>query len=62
MRWQGNRSAEGQVSLEAALFVAVVATALVSMSVYVRRSIQANLKLIEDRINAEAIPNPSDQT
>lgn len=37
------------------MFVAVVAAALVAMSLYVRRGIQANLKLLEQVINAEAI-------
>lgn len=46
----------GQSTLEYALFVAVVASALVAMSVYVQRSIQANLKTVEDRVNAEAVP------
>ena len=41
-------------TLEYAMFVAVVAAALVAMSEYVRRAIQANLKGVEDSINAEA--------
>ena len=44
----------GQSTLEAALFVVVVVAALIAMGDYVRRSIQANLKQVEDRINAEA--------
>ena len=46
---------EGQSSLEYAVFTGVVAAALVAMNVYVRRAIQANLKQVEDHINAEAI-------
>ena len=46
----------GQSTLEYALFIGVTASALVAMSVYVRRSIQANLKMLEERINAEAVP------
>lgn len=44
----------GQSALEYALIIAVVVAALIAMSVYVRRSVQANLKMIEDQINAEA--------
>ena len=45
----------GQSTLEYAVFTGVVAAALVAMNVYVRRAIQANLKQVEDHINAEAI-------
>ncbi|MBI2495991.1 MAG: hypothetical protein HYY90_04995 [Candidatus Omnitrophica bacterium] len=45
----------GQSTLEYAVFVAVVAAALVAMQVYVRRAIQANLKMLEGQINAEAV-------
>ena len=45
----------GQSALDYAVFIAVVAAALVAMQVYVRRSIQANLKVMEDQINAEAL-------
>ena len=45
----------GQSTVEYALFTAVVAAALIAMQVYVRRSIQANLKGLEDQINVEAI-------
>lgn len=45
----------GQSSLDYAVFIAVVAAALVAMQLYVRRSIQANLKTLEDQINAEAL-------
>jgi hypothetical protein len=51
----------GQSTLEYALFVAVAASALAGMTVYVRRSIQANLKAIEDRINADALPRPEEE-
>ena len=46
----------GQSTLEYAVFVAVVAAALSTMAVYVRRAIQANLKAVEEQINAEAKP------
>ena len=45
---------DGQSTLEYAVFIAVVSAALITMNDYVRRSIQANLKAVEDRINAEA--------
>ena len=41
--------------MEYALFIAVVAAALSAMSVYVRRAVQANLKVLEGQVNAEAI-------
>lgn len=48
-------SRRAQSTMEYAVFTAVVAAALMAMSVYVQRSIQANLKAVEDQINAEAI-------
>ena len=45
----------GQSTLEYAVIIAVVATALMAMSTYVRRSVQANLKMIEEQINAEVV-------
>ena len=45
--------ARGQSTLEYAIFVGVVAAALVSMSTYVRRAIQANFKMLEERINVD---------
>ena len=42
----------GQSVLEYALIVTVVAAALGAMQTYVQRSVQANLKMIENRINA----------
>lgn len=41
--------------LEYAVFIGVVVAALVAMQVYVRRSVQANLKTLEDQINAETV-------
>jgi len=43
---------QGQSILEYALIIAVVVAALTAMSVYVQRSVQANLKTVEDQINA----------
>ena len=45
----------GSSMLEYAMLIAVVSAALIAMGDYVRRAIQANLKMTEDRINAEAI-------
>ena len=42
-----------QSVLEYALLIAVVAAAFVEMKVYVQRAVQANFKIIEDRINEE---------
>ena len=41
--------------LEYAIIIAVVSGALIAMSLYVRRSVQANLKVIEDQVNYEAV-------
>ena len=43
----------GQSILEYALIISVVVAALTAMSIYVQRSAQANLKVIEDQINAK---------
>jgi len=45
----------GQSTLEYAVFIGVVAAALVAMHLYVRRGIQAHLRQVERRINAEAL-------
>ncbi len=44
--------------MEYAVFIAVVAAALIAMSDYVRRSIQANLKTVEEQVNVEAAKGP----
>jgi len=46
----------GQSTLEYGVFIAVVAAALLAMQLYVQRSVQANLKALEEQINAEAVP------
>jgi len=43
---------QGQSIIEYALIIAVVVAALTAMSVYVQRSVQANLKMVEEQINA----------
>jgi hypothetical protein len=45
----------GQSAMEYAMFISVLAAALVTMSTYIRRSIQANLKTMEDSVNREAV-------
>lgn len=47
----------GQSILEYSVIVAVVVAALSLMSIYIRRAIQANLKLIEDQVNTEVVNN-----
>lgn len=44
---------KGQSFLEYALIIAVVTAAITAMNTYVQRSIQANLKMIEDKVNAQ---------
>lgn len=43
---------KAQSILEYAMIIAVAVAALAAMSVYVQRSVQANLKMVEDQINA----------
>lgn len=43
----------GQSSLEYALFITVVAAAVVGMTVYLRRAVQANLRVMESATNVE---------
>lgn len=47
---------KAQSILEYALIISVVVAALGAMSIYVQRSIQANLKLIEEQINTGPDP------
>lgn len=42
---------KAQSIIEYALLVAVVAMAFMAMQVYAQRSVQANFKLIQDRVN-----------
>ena len=43
---------KAQSTLEYAVLVAAVAAAFIAMRTYVQRGVQANLKLIENQINA----------
>ena len=44
---------KAQSVLEYAMLISIIVLALMGMSVYVQRSVQGNLKMIEDRVNAE---------
>ncbi len=44
---------KAQSILEYAMLITIIVVALMGMNVYVQRSVQANLKMIEDRVNAE---------
>ncbi len=46
------RMERGQHTLEYAILIGIVAAAVVAMQTYVRRSIQAHLKNVEEEINA----------
>ena len=48
---------QGQSLLEYVMIVLAVIAALTTMSLYVRRSVQANFKLIENQVNANPV-NP----
>ena len=43
---------KAQSVLEYAMIISVVVAALMAMNVYVQRAVQANLKMVEDRVNA----------
>ena len=47
---------DGQSSLEYALFVAVISAAVLAMALYVRRSIQANLNVMESASSTKPMP------
>ena len=51
----------GQHTLEYGVLIAVVAAAVVAMQTYVRRAIQANLKNVEQEINASLEEEPGQQ-
>ena len=46
-------TARGQSTLEYAILIAVVVAACAAMTTYLHRSVQANLKVVEEQINAE---------
>ena len=48
------RLSRAQAIIEYALLISVVAIAIMAMSLYVKRAIQANLKTIEYQINLES--------
>ena len=49
--------ARGQSTVEYALIIAAVAAAMVTMGTYVRRSVQANFKQLEETVNG-AVEEP----
>lgn len=46
---------KGQTFLEYTLIILTVGAALMVMTLYVRRAIQANLMLIQSQVNSEAL-------
>ena len=46
------RGKRGQNALEYTMIIAAAAMALTAMSLYVQRAMQANLKSMEDQVNA----------
>ena len=46
---------QGQSTLEYAVLIALVAAAVITMGTYVRRAVQANLKMVEEQINVEVV-------
>ena len=48
----------GQSTLEYTMFTVAASAALLGMSVYIRRAIQANVKTVETQINREAVREP----
>jgi len=51
------RGKRGQNVLEYTMIIAVAVAALTAMSLYVQRAMQANLKSLEDQVNANPV-NP----
>ena len=49
------RVARGQSLLEYTTIIIAVVAALSAMSLYVRRAVQANLKMIEEQVNANPV-------
>ena len=49
--------ARGQSTVEYALIIAAVAAAMLTMGTYVRRSVQANFKQLEETVNG-AVEEP----
>lgn len=49
----------GQNTVEYAVLIAAVATAMIAMATYVRRSVQANMKNVEQELNAAVEEEPA---
>jgi Flp pilus assembly pilin Flp len=48
------KTKKGQNILEYTVIISVVAAALLTMSLYIRRAVQANLIMVQDQVNFEA--------
>ncbi|MEW6170043.1 MAG: hypothetical protein AB1472_00535 [Candidatus Omnitrophota bacterium] len=48
-------NSKAQSTLEYAVLIAIIAAAFLAMRTYVQRSVQANLKAVEEQINAEPL-------
>lgn len=46
------RRGQGQSALEYAVLIAVVAAAVIAMQTYVRRAVQANMRNVQEELNA----------
>ena len=44
-----------QSTLEYSILIAIVSAAIITMHTYVQRAVQANLKTLEQHINAEVV-------
>jgi len=44
-----------QSTIEYSILIAIVAAAVIAMQLYVRRAVKANLKVLEEQINAEPV-------
>lgn len=51
--WSILRVIRGQSTIEYALLIAIALAAFLVMRFYLQRGVQANLKVVEERINAE---------
>ncbi len=48
----------GQSTLEYSILIAIIVAAIMAMGAYVRRAVQANLKMVEEQINDEMVREP----
>ena len=50
---------KAQSVLEYAMIISIVAAALMAMNTYVQRAVQANLKMVEERVNNQPVSSVS---